>query len=314
MNKLFLSKLLLISTVFSLFNFSNLVNAEFKVSNTTGTNLDLSWDPIENVFIYKIEYWLESSAVVAYEQKTDYIDSNSYTIFDLKPSTKYYLSLIWYDENGKEVYKSKELSATTVLNKTSTTKSPLSLEDAKLVLKDKIELSFTNEIKNTSNDEREFRIENIKDSSETLNVIDSVISEKNKNNLILTLDKEPKIGEEYKVVVLNIRDLFEQNIEFWVDSEATFIGKEITEEDIVSFNSASENKPENNVNNSLTGSTVDTWNLTWVELNSADVGSSVLSASDDTSKLPATWPTQILVFILAFVLSSIVFVYKFKKS
>jgi len=295
-NKFFAKLATFFVSFFILLNVSS-VSAEFKASSTKSTSVDFTWEAVDNVFIYKIDYGTKSSKDASYDKKTDFIDSTSYTIFDLTPGTNYYLSLVWYDELWKETYKSSEIKVTTPWSDSKTTNA-LFLEDANLVWLDKVELTFSNEINELSAEEREFKIENVKNSNDILEVLETEVSKTNKKNLILTLDKEPTIWEEYKIVVLNIRDVFNQNIEFGVDSEATFIWVEIDEENI-DLNSAEE--------------VVDNWDLAWVDLNAADVEPSVLSEADETEKLPKTGPEQILIFILAFVITGIVFVYRFRR-
>lgn len=299
-NKFFNRIALVFISFFIVLNVSS-VSAEFKAATTKSTSVDFTWEAVDKVFIYKINYWVDSSKDVAYDKNTDFIDSTSYTLFDLTPWTSYYLTLVWYDELWNESYKSNEIMVTTPWSDSWKSKA-LVLEDANLVWKNKVELSFSNEINELSAEEREFRIENIKDTNDILEVLESEVSKTNKKNLILTLDKEVAIWNEYKIVVLNIRDVLNQNIEFWVDSEATFVWTEI-DETMPDLNAASEEEPV----------WVDNWELGWVDLNSADVDPSVLTEAEDTKNLPKTWPEQVLIFILAFVLSGVIFVYRFRR-
>lgn len=293
-NNYFKKTVIVLVSLFILFIF-NSVSAEFQSTNIKSDSIDLSWDTVKDVFIYRVSYGNDSSSVLDYDKITDYIDKTTTTVFDLTPWTKYYFTVVWFDDLWNEKYKSSEISATTSWSWTQN--NSLYLEDSNMVWLDKIELTFSNEINDLSAEEREFRIENIADSNDVLNVLESEVSQTNKKNLVLTLDKEPKIWSEYKVIVLNIRDIYNQNIEFWVDSEATFIWVEINEESI-NLNSAS---------------WVDLNSAWWVDLNSADVNSNVLNTADNTSKLPQTWPEEILFFILAFIVSGMIFAYRFKK-
>ncbi len=299
-NKFFNRIALVFISFFIVLNISS-VSAEFKAATTKSTSVDFTWEAVDKVFIYKINYWVDSSKDVAYDKNTDFIDSTSYTLFDLTPWTSYYLTLVWYDELWNESYKSNEIMVTTPWSDSWKSKA-LVLEDANLVWKNKVELSFSNEINELSAEEREFRIENIKDTNDILEVLESEVSKTNKKNLILTLDKEVVIWNEYKIVVLNIRDVLNQNIEFWVDSEATFVWSEI-DETMPDLNAATEEE-------AVEG---DNWELGWVDLNAADVDPSVLTEAEDTKNLPKTWPEQVLIFILAFVLSWVIFVYRFRR-
>lgn len=304
----------IVVSMFILFSL-NSVSAEFKSTSIKSDSIDFSWDVVKDIFMYKINYGNDSSATVEYDKNTDYIDKTATTIFDLTPWTKYFFTVVWYDDLWNEKYKSSEISATTSWSWAWAKSNSLYLEDSNLVWLDKVELTFSNEINDLSAEEREFRIENIADSNDVLEVLSSEVSKINKKNLVLTLDKEPKIWSEYKVIVLNIRDIYNQNIEFWVDSEATFIWVEI-DETMINLNSAVENTWATNSWTSNSWELIANQNdvsLWGVNLNSADVNWNVLSAADDTSKLPQTWPEEILIFILAFIVSGIIFAYRFRK-
>lgn len=311
MAKTFLIKLLLIAVSFTFFVlWVNSVSAEFKSTEKKSDSITFSWESVENALIYKINY---GNISWTYDKSTDYIDALTYSIFDLTPWTQYYFSLVWLDEDANEIYKSSELSITTpeLDEKSDSTLKNLSLEKAEMVWENMIEISFSNDISDKDEDSREFMIENTKDSNELLEVTKSEISKTNKKNLILTLDEKLKVGNTYKVTVLNIRDIYDQNIEFWVDSEAIFTSKAI-EESIIELNSASEEETV------LEATTLEsTWgevgNISWVDLNSAWVDASVLTEASEISKLPQTWPKEILIFLLAVVLSWIVFAYRFRK-
>ncbi|MDD3145644.1 MAG: fibronectin type III domain-containing protein [Candidatus Gracilibacteria bacterium] len=311
-NNYFKKIVVTIVSLFLLFSL-NSVSAEFKSTSIKSDSIDLSWDPVEGVFIYKVNYGTDSSTTINYDKITDYIDKTTTSVFDLTPGTKYYFTVVGYDDLGNEKYKSSEISATT--SGTGEKTNSLYLEDSNMVGLDKVELTFSNEINALSAEEREFRIENIGDSNDILEVLSSEVSKTNSKNLVLTLDKEPKIGTEYKVIVLNIRDIYNQNIEFGVDSEATFIGVKI-DETMINLNAATENTGATNTGTSSSGELIPNQNevtLGGVDLNSADVNSNVLSAADDTSKLPTTGPEEILIFILAFIVSGIIFAYRFRK-
>lgn len=304
MNKRIFSKIVVFLFSFLMLVWIQNVNAEFKTTEKKSNSASFSWSAVENALIYKIDFGTSSTAL---DKSTDYIDSLTYTVFDLIPWTQYYFSLVWYDENANEIYKSEQITVTTPGSDAS---SPLSLEDAKMVWPNKVELSFSNDINDLSAEQREFRIENIKDTNDILEVTETEVSKTNKKNLVITLDKEPVIWTEYKIIVLSIRDIYNQNIEFWVDSEATFLWVEI-DEIIPELNSA-ENEPTVEVSSEELK--WPTWDLAWVDLNSAWVDPSVLTEATDASKLPQTWPESILVLLLAIIFSWIVFAYRFRKS
>lgn len=311
MNKNFFSKIVISFFVFFFFFWVKSISAEFKSTDKKTDNITFSWTDVENALIYKIDYWTNSSNL---NNSTDYIDWLEYKIFDLTPWTQYYFSLVWYDENWKDIYKSSNLTVST-LEAWSNTLKALSVEKAEMIWKNIIEVSFSNEISDKDPSSREFMIENVNNSDELIDVIKSEISKTNKKNLVLTLEENLKIWNSYKVTVLNIRDILNQNIEFWVNSEAILVAKEL-EEKMPELNSAAEEKsPELDMPvESLSGEIlVSNWDLAWVDLNSAWIDPSVLTEATDASKLPQTWPESILVLLLAIIFSWIFFAYRFKK-
>ncbi|MDD3794238.1 MAG: fibronectin type III domain-containing protein [Candidatus Gracilibacteria bacterium] len=315
MNKRFFSIMFaLLVSFFMLIGVQN-ANAEFKTTEKKSNNITFSWDAVEKALIYKIDYGTSSEKL---DKSTDYIDSLSYTIFDLTPSTNYYFRLIGYDENANEIYKSEDISITT--SDVSSQLNQLFVEKADMIGKNMIEISFSNDISDKDESSREFMVENSKDANELLEVVKTEISKTNKKNLILTLEDELVIGNSYKITVLNIRDIYDQNIEFGVDSEAIVIAKKI-EESLPELNSASEEVDEN-TNLSETGSTYLVANeeneglngdLAGVDLNSGGVEPTVLTESTDVSKLPQTGPESILILLLAIIFSGIIFAYRFRK-
>lgn len=315
MNKRFFSIMFALLVSFFMLIWVQNANAEFKTTEKKSNNITFSWDAVEKALIYKIDYGTSSEKL---DKSTDYIDSLSYTIFDLTPSTNYYFRLIWYDENANEIYKSEDISITT--SDVSSQLNQLFVEKADMIWKNMIEISFSNDISDKDESSREFMVENSKDANELLEVVKTEISKTNKKNLILTLEDELVIWNSYKITVLNIRDIYDQNIEFWVDSEAIVIAKKI-EESLPELNSASEEVDEN-TNLSETWSTYLVaneenewlnWDLAWVDLNSGWVEPTVLTESTDVSKLPQTWPESILILLLAIIFSWIIFAYRFRK-
>ncbi len=299
--------------------FSFIVSASANLQLTTSSNdsegLILEWEESEEAEMYRIDYW-QSSWV--YEDSVDFLSETSYTFSELEPDTTYYFSLVWYDDWWNESLKSDELSVTTLQwsSNASNTQEDLGdfyIEDSKMVWPEKVQITFSNPIKDESSDNRKFKIEWVEDTNDFYEVIESEINQNDENSLILTLDGSPTEWVEYKIVVLSTNDVNDQNIEFWVDSETVFVWELIEEDELdisveeeveVDLNSAweEENVVEENANNA--GS----------ELDSEEVDSNLLNVAETNENLPQTWPTQIVLVFLAMIFWSIIFFHKFRRS
>jgi len=316
---------LTIVVTFSIFNvYSAEWDKDINSSNITSDWVELSWTWVENIFYYKINYWV--SAWDLKNEYTDLIDWTSYQFDWLLENTTYYFSVLGYDELWNEWFLSNELSINTLSKEVENMES-FYLEDATLVWKNKVELLFSSPLDLTEWAEREFNVENISNINDYYDVVSTEVVKTDEKKLIIELDWEPSVWEEYKVVVLAIKDKFNQNIENWVDLDATFIWIEIAETAEVDewFNSADEETNNNNEETTEINNEVSIeWNeeimveengwIWGVELSAADVENNVLNVAEENSKLPKTGPEQLLIFILAFILSALVFVFKFKKA
>ena len=58
-NKLFTKLALVFISFFMILNISS-VSAEFKAASTKSTSVDFTWEAVDKVFIYKINYWTDS--------------------------------------------------------------------------------------------------------------------------------------------------------------------------------------------------------------------------------------------------------------
>jgi len=293
----------------------------FNSIDITENSITLSWDNQDDIIYSEINYWVKSIDEEEYSLIKDLIEWNSITIWDLEENTSYYFSITWANELWEYSEISDELTVTT-LSKELIDLEELTLVDALIYDKNKVKLFFTNELEDFEWVIREFKVTWINDEFDTFEVVDTELVEDDKSSLIITLDWEPTIWNEYKVVALEIRDIFNQNIEFWDDAIAVFLAEEIiempveelivedeiieetstwvVEDEIIQeeLNSAEDKEPTN----------------VWVDLTEEEIEDTVLNVADDVEKLPQTWPEQILIFILAFILWALVFVFRFKRS
>ena len=294
-------------------------NYDISYENLASDSVDLFWNWDDGIFYYQIVYWVSTEE---WETKsTDLIDSQNYTLNGLKENTTYNFTVVWYNELWDEWFISNELELVTLTSENEA-KDSFYLEDANMVSKSKIELTFSNPLDNTDWTQREFNIENINDINDYFTVVNTEISEDNENALIIELDWEPTIWAEYSVVALAITDKYNQTIENWVDLDATFIWievEEIVEEEIVEEEVISEEVneeeiiEEDDLNAASDEVVVETPAVTGTDLSADEFKNNVLNVADENTTLPETGPEQVLIFILAFILWALVFVFKFKR-
>ncbi len=297
--KKILVSILAISFLFSQAN----ADSNFRVSSNDSSGLVFDWEASDWSEMYRIDYWKESWIV---EDSIDFLSDTTYTFTDLESNTSYYFSLVWYDEWGNQAFKSNELKANTLeWLSTSWNQENLGLffvEQSKMIWENEIELTFSNPIKDEDKENRKFKVEWVENPNDYFEVLDSFIKETDNKTLILTLDGIPKKWEQYKIIVLSTKDINDQNIEFWVDSETVFEWVDISDiqyevnEDELSLNSA-----------------WDEASNVWVEVNSEDINNNVISVAQSNERLPQTWPAQTLLVFLSLLFWSLILFNRFKK-
>jgi len=314
-------------------SFSSLVGANLQWTATQLPNwIKLDWNRVDWVDLYRIDYWNTSWS---YTDSVDFLEENSYTFTNLPWSSVYYFSIVWYDNLWREWFRSPEITSAT------SSSWPLFVIESKMVDKNILELTFSNNISTTS--WADFIIESVSNSNDFYDVVETQINSIDSKKIIITLDWNPKVWNEYKVVVLSILDEFNQNIQFWVDSETIFTA--ISNFDTNYLNSdayfwnSSVDFWNNNQNNSLVNenNNSNTWSNqnilnenelqlnsadenimiptnVWVELTSEDVNSNLLNVASDSDRLPQTWPAEILLLILALIFGWFIFLNRYRKA
>lgn len=223
----------------------------------------------------------------------------------------------------------------------------LYIEEVYPVWTNKIEVIFSNEINESSLEEdwSLFRIEEIENSDNYYEVLNKELDSRDKTVMILTLDKDLVDWEEYRLIALKVEDIYNQNIKYWVDSEAVFVyrhntswwGEQVntwneTEEDLTwewEWKIEDENTDKNIVcpewhilswedcipeeTNSAGEEDINKWSIWGKDFNS-DVEKQVDVIADNSDKLPTAWPEHILILVIALLLGSGIFFYKFWRQ
>lgn len=272
--------------------------ANLKVDSINDTNINLSWDTASGAYMYYVSYWKTSWG--KYENQTDFVEKNNVTIDSLEPNNTYYFVVTALDENGDESTYSNELAE-------DITKSIFSLNSVNVISPTKIELVFSDPLDSTEWTERDFNIYNKSDKLDSFEVLSTDLNKDDNTKLDLTLDRELKTWIEYEVVVTAIKNSSLKNIESGIDSVETFIlNKELAK-------TATGSNTWETATEDL-NSASDKSSLIWSNIDNNELKNTTLGVASKTSKLPTTWPEDILILILSIILSALFFIFKYKKA
>lgn len=300
-----------------LLSVSSLVKANLQWNATQLSNwIKLDWNAVEWVDLYRIDYW---NASWNYTDSVDFLEETTYTFTNLSGSSVYYFSIVWYDNLWREWFRSPEITSST------SSSWPLFVVESKMVDENKVELTFSNNISTT--EWSDFITESVSNSNDFYDVIETQINSIDSKKIIITLDWKPTVWNDYKVVVLSILDEFNQNIQFWVDSETVFTATSSFDLDYLNSGSYFWND-QNNVSN-VQDETVNTENNlqlnsasediivptnVWAEINAEDINSNLLNVASENDRLPQTWPAEILILILAMIFGTFIFLNRYKRA
>lgn len=311
--------------VFWFFVNSHLFAAEdwFKVEEVIWNSIKLSWNSNSEVPYNQVFYWENSSSNWVYPNETDILDGlSTITIDKLKANSDYYFYLVWFSADWEKVLNSSEITAKT---KESTNSSWFKLNDAYQVWENTIRLTFSNDLLlSQTGSDLSFKIESVSNPSDYFDIVTFEIPENETNNLVLTLNWKPKVSSEYKVIALSVLDENKNNIEYGVDSEATFVWinldsvkKELDSAWTTDSNTNTQEPTKKSEEKSIEKTTVkpNKWNLkkNGEDLKETDIKKDVEGVSKNKTDLPKTWPEYLILLFLALIIWTIFFIPKYKK-
>lgn len=218
-----LNILLLLLTFFSFINYTNatlwLVNW-ISLDKSTDKTLDISWESVAWAYWYNV-YYSETPIVDGYydDPISEFIEESNYTISDLDKSTKYYISIKVIDSNVDEWSFSNEVSFSTKW--TTSVWNGFWLSTVRIDKLNKIILIFSSWLDDSSNSKRSFRITKKSDPLKTISISSTEIQ--NSNELLLYLDEELEVLEQYNLTVISIKSDSWENIESWINWLVSFV-------------------------------------------------------------------------------------------
>ncbi len=311
--KLFSVFLIIAVSIFSV----HAVNAptNLKMIDAGTDFIKMWWDEAEWAWGYYMYYGKKSWV-------DNWYDLESYELIEwletqidwLDPATTYYFSVTSIDENWDEAGFSEEwvFSTTNVLWESIEWAVWVKFEFIWVSVKtyDTLELTFSSDLDASDSAVREFKIVNKGDILDEIEVISTQLNEADTKRITLALWEKTLPNTEYEVTVIAITDKDGRTIESWIDSIDSFVVPEIIETSIVDDELEVDLKAAAEVSD--TDKTVADW-LSWEDMSSDDVVNDTISAAKSNEKLPTTWPEHILIFILAFILWTLIFIFKFNK-
>ncbi len=289
--------------------------ANLKADSSDNNSVILSWDNVDWAYMYYAQYSKNSWIDWVYENTTEYTETNSISINNLEEGSTYYFSVIAIDEEWEKSIISNEVAIDIIQEEIDIIEGQdvdFILDWVKVISSNIIELSFSAPIKDWSDVIREFKIINKADAIDSFEVISNKLNSQDSSKLLITLDKEFEIWNEYEVVVLAITSLDGKNIESWIDSIQSFVfngiietvDSEITDSKLVELDSSVELNSASELIDAPSGKTTIAENME----------NTALVQAANTSSLPKTWPEHIFMLILSIVLGVLVFVFKYKKA
>jgi len=297
--RLLVSILFSFSIVFQSFAIDSPNN--LKLDSVNDNSINVSWDSVSEAIMYYVYFsensWIENG----YTNQTDLIEATSAEVPNLESWKTYYLSVVSLDENWEESDYSNEI---VVDIESKSASVDFALEWVEVIDTKNIELNFTNLLDNSTDTVREFKVVNKKDELDVFEVEKNELNIDDNSKLLLTMDREFQVWNEYEVIVIWIMDENTNIIESWIDNIETFTVTEQTKM----------YQEKNNIEENLNSATEENKWPTWTNLTSEEVENTTESVAKNQSNLPETWPEHILIVILSIVLWGLFFVLKYKKA
>ncbi|QFR38955.1 fibronectin type III domain-containing protein [Candidatus Gracilibacteria bacterium 28_42_T64] len=311
--KLFSVFLIIAVSIFSV----HAVNAptNLKMIDAGTDFIKMGWDEAEGAGGYYMYYGKKSGVDNGYDLESyELIEGLETQIDGLDPATTYYFSVTSIDENGDEAGFSEEgvFSTTNVLGESIEGAVGVKFEFIGVSVKtyDTLELTFSSDLDASDSAVREFKIVNKGDILDEIEVISTQLNEADTKRITLALGEKTLPNTEYEVTVIAITDKDGRTIESGIDSIDSFVVPEIIETSIVDDELEVDLKAAAEVSD--TDKTVAD-GLSGEDMSSDDVVNDTISAAKSNEKLPTTGPEHILIFILAFILGTLIFIFKFNK-
>jgi len=298
------------------------------LNESSSDSLNISWDAVTDSTGYYVYYSTESWI---YDQQVDeLIETTNVIINALEASTTYYVSVVSLDSQWVESENSLELETETSASE-EIVWDPFSLQSVQVNSFSEIELTFSEALEIHPDASREFKVLNKEDSLDELLVVKTQVNEEDTTKVVLTFDRETLPATEYELTVIDIKSDSGKNIESWIDGISSFSTpnefevEEVLEEPIVEdmpveegidLNAAGESDetvveetPDMALNSAAPLDAVS-----WETLTEDDIEKNTVSEASKTEELPNTGPTHILLFILTFIIATLFFVFRFKRS
>lgn len=276
------------------------------IVSSDDTSVSLSWDEVSDAAGYVVNY---SNTPGNYNfQSPNLIEDTVYTLTGLETWETYYFSVVAIDENIDESTPSEELSVVIWWETEWFALSSIEVVDVDL-----IKLNFNAPLDTSDEAIQEIKVAKRSNPLDELEILDLTIDNTNNKGLYLAFVSTtlPEQGQEYDVTVIELQDSIWRNIESGRDAIETFIGLGGVELESAAPQEASPVVSE--IEEASEEVVAPTQSNAGINIDEADVAKSTHSVASENSELPDTGAEHVFLFILAFLLWTSVFIWRFKR-
>lgn len=315
-------------------------------TNTTSDSISLSWDVVDWALYYNVYYGEEPGIDILTANSLSYEPENSIELTDLESGKNYYFLFSSIDEQWDESALTQEYVFSTTWNEEMTSNDNSSdmnsaadfqLSYIEVLYQNQVAVTFNAPLENNADTEMIFSVTELEDELKEYTVSGSIVDPQDSNTAIITFNENLPLEVDYKLVVISAFDQNGRNIESWIESyENFYVDASVLEQpennqepvdplvdpidSVVEEPVVEEHAQLEEQNNQITDNqTTDNQNTdTTTDFNAADNQESepiqdVAWAASEVDALPQTWPTHILMLLLALALGTMTFVFRSKN-
>jgi len=310
---------------------------DLRALEASDTSIHLDWSDVPSSLWYYMYHGAQSGSGSSYEiEGIDVINTSDYVLEWLSPQTKYYIAIRAIDDFWIESEYSQEFEYTTLDPGAESEATSFRIKDVMVLNKSTLEFVFSTDLDVSLEATMEFIVEE-KISGKEIYVDLSQVNEDDVKNVIVLLSDELTPALEYKVTVLDIRDMDGNTIESGIDAFISFMMPAVIEEDTVEEDTVEEDTVEDVIpveedttpveedsqevdvdlesagsENTQEQSEVSWWNA-GTTLSQDELSGSVTQTAGDNEALPQTWAEHWLLLILAIFISGGIYLRSSKK-
>jgi len=292
---------------------------DLRALEASDTSIHLDWSDVPNSLGYYMYYGTQSGSGASYEiEWVEAINTSDYILEWLSPETKYYIAIRAIDDFWIESEYSQEFEYSTLAPGAESEATSFRIKDVIVLNSATLEFVFSTDLDTSTGATMEFIVEE-KISGKEIYIDLSQVNEDDIKNVIVLLSDELTPALEYKVTVLDIRDMDGNTIESGIDAFISFMMPATIEEDTVEDDTPPEEditpveeesqEDETDVDLESAGpedsqeSTEVSWWNAGTTLSQDELSANISQTADDNEALPQTWAEHWLLLMIAVLIS-----------